>query len=254
MTSAQSFRWSSPSPGGLGPDSRGHAATGLPSSVLDRDGRPAWRRPLPPRGLRPGFSLLEVVAALAIFAIGMVAVIGMFAPVSKTVSSVAESEAAARVADAVRARLQALPFDRALALIQAPADVRRKDADGAYNPNNGARYPAVIFGKESGDIGIYDSGENRGRWYDSSVPTPQPVQDADKFFEIDLIRNETLSPASADAAAAYVAYTMRVRWPAFLRASSGAAVQVGASSTGGGAVPFDHGRKQVLFFSGAIQR
>jgi prepilin-type N-terminal cleavage/methylation domain-containing protein len=203
---------------------------------------------------RPAFSLLEVVAAMAIFALGMVAVIGLFAPVSKSVASVGEAEAAARVADAIRARLQAMPFDQALQLVQEPADVRRKDADGAYNPNDGNRYPAVIFGKLSGDIGIYDSGENRKRWYDSSVPTPQPVPDADKYFEIDLIRNETLSPASADATAAFVAYTMRVRWPAFLRASSGAPVQVGFNPAGGGAVPYDHSRKQVLFFTGAIQR
>jgi prepilin-type N-terminal cleavage/methylation domain-containing protein len=203
---------------------------------------------------RRAFSLLEVVAALAIFAIGMVAVIGLFAPVSKSVAAVGDAEAAARVADAIRARLQALPFDQALQLIQLPADVRRKDADGAYNPNDGTRYPAVIFGKLSGDVGIYDGGENRRRWYDSSVPTPQPVQDADKYFEIDLIRNETLSPASVDATAAFVAYTMRVRWPAFLRASSGAAVQVGFNPAGGGPVPYDHSRKQVLFFTGAIQR
>ncbi len=201
-----------------------------------------------------GFSLLEVVAALAIFAIGMVAIIGLFAPVTKSVASVTEAEAAARVADAVRARLGGLPFEQALGLIQAPQDVRRKDAEGSYNPNDGARYPFVLFGLRSGDVGIYDPAEGRRRWYDSSVPTPQPVQDADKFFEIDLIRNETLSPATFDASAPVVAYTMRVRWPAFLRASSGAAVQVGANPAGGGSVPFDHGRKQVLFFTGAIQR
>lgn len=202
---------------------------------------------------RSAFSLLEVVAALAIFAIGMVAVIGLFAPVSKSVSSVGEAEVAARVADSIRARLQGLPFDQALSLIQLPADVRQKDANGSYNPNDG-RNPAVIFGLLNGDAGIYDSGENRRRWYDSSVPTPQPVQDADKYFEVDLIRNEAISPAAADGTAAFVAYNMRVRWPAFVRASSGAAVQVGANPLGGGAVPYDHSRKQVLYFTGAIQR
>jgi prepilin-type N-terminal cleavage/methylation domain-containing protein len=215
--------------------------------------RPASNRPFR-TGPRRGFSLIEVVAAVVIFAIGMVAVLGLFAPVSKSVSTVAEAEAAARVADAVRARLQALPFDRALALVEPVAAVRTKDANGAYNPNDGTRYPEVLFGKLSGDVGLYDAAENRRRWYDSTVPTPLPVDDADKFFEIDLIRNETLSPAANDATAAVVAYTMRVRWPAFLRASSGAAVQVGANPAGGGSVPFDHSRKQVLFFTGAIQR
>lgn len=203
---------------------------------------------------RRGFSLIEVVAAVVIFAIGMVAVLGMFAPVTKTVASVADAEAAARVADAVRARLESLPFDRALALVQEVADVRKKDGDGNYNPNDGTRYPAVLFGKLSGDIGVYDPAVGRRQWYDSSVPTPQPVADADKYFEIDLIRNDTLTPKAGDATSAFVAYTMRVRWPAFIRASTGAPVQVGANPTGGGSVPYDHGRKQVLLFNGAIRR
>ncbi len=218
------------------------------SNLLDRSGAP--------RGVadhRRGFSLIEVIAAVVIFAIGMVAVLGLFAPVTKSVASVADAEAAARVADAVRARLRALPFDTALTLVQEVADVRRNDGNGAYNPNDG-KNPAVMFGLQSGDVGIYDAGVNRKRWYDSSVPTPQPVADGDKFFEIDLIRNDTLSPKSGDATAAMVAFTIRVRWPAFLAVPGGTAVQVGANPGGGGAVPYDHSKKQVLFFTGSLLR
>ena len=89
----------------------------------------AWQTPA-----RRAFSLIEVIAAVVIFGIGMIAVLGMFAPVTKSVSSVGEAEAAARVADAVRARLQALSFTTALTLVQEVADVRRKDGDGGYNP------------------------------------------------------------------------------------------------------------------------
>ena len=211
------------------------------------------------RGARRGppthaFSLIEVIAAVAIFAIGMVAVLGLFAPVSRSVSTVSDAEAAARVVDNVRARLQALPFSTALSLIQEVADVRKKDGDGNYNPNDPTKSPAVIFGKLAGDVGIYDAGVNRKQWYDGSVPTPQPVPNADKFFEIDLIRIDALSPKAADATAAMVAYTMRVRWPCFLPSSNGVAVQVGANPAGGGAVPYDHSKKEVLFFTGAITR
>lgn len=191
--------------------------------------------------------------AVAIFAVGMVAVLGLFAPVAKSVSTVADSEAAARVADAVRARLQALPFDQALTLVQEVDDVRRKDGDGAYNPNDGTKYPAVLFGKPGGDVGIYDPADGKKAWYDSGVPTPQRVLDTEKFFEIDLIRNETLSPKTGDATAAMVAYTIRVRWPAFVMTSSTTAVQSGQNPAGG-PVPFDHGRKQVLFFTGSLLR
>ena len=212
------------------------------------------RQRLGARYLRRGFSLIEVIVAVVIFAVGMVAVLGLFAPVTKSVSTVSDSEVAARAADMVRARVQTLPFELALALVQEVADVRRKDGDGNYNPNDGTRNPAVIFGKLSGDIGIYDAGEGRRNWYDSSVPTPQPMSNADKFFEIDLIRNDTLTPKAEDATAPMVAYTMRVRWPMFMPASSGTGVQVGANPAGGGQVPYDHSKKQVLFFTGAILR
>ena len=198
--------------------------------------------------------MIEVIVAVVIFAIGMVAALGLFAPVTKSVSTVSDSEAAARAADAVRARLQAMPFEQALSLVQEVADVRRNDGDGAYNPNEGAKHPAVIFGKLSGDVGIYDAGEGRKAWYDSSVPTPVRVEDRDKFFEIDLIRNDTLTPKAQDATAPIVTYTMRVRWPAFVASSSGAPVQVGANQLGGGQVPYDHSKKQVLFFTGSILR
>jgi prepilin-type N-terminal cleavage/methylation domain-containing protein len=194
------------------------------------------------------FSLIEVVAAVAIFAIGMVAVLGLFAPITKSVSVSADAETAARLADAARARLSSLPFATAAALIQDATAVQKNDADGSYNPNDG-KHPAVIFGKLNGEIGIYDAANGRKDWRDSADAR---VADADKFFEIDLIRNAALSPATDDAAAPLIAYNVRVRWPAFQPASSGAAVQVGASP--GTPVPFDPSRKQVLFFTGFITR
>ena len=199
------------------------------------------------------FSLIEVVAAVGIFAIGMVAVLALFAPVTKSISNNSDAEAAARAADNVRARLQAMPFDEAAKLIQDVAAVRRNDALGTYNPNSGGN-PAVIFGKLSGDIGLYGGAGSAKGWYDSSVPKPNLVADADKFFEIDLIRNDTLSPKAGDATAAMIAFNLRVRSPAFQPAASGPAVQVGANLTGGGPVPYDQSKKQVLFFTGSISR
>src|SRR5471032_463531 len=53
------------------------------------------------------FTLLEVVAAVGIFAIGMVAVIGLFTPVAKSVTDLADAEAATRVTDLLNAQMQA---------------------------------------------------------------------------------------------------------------------------------------------------
>ncbi len=211
------------------------------------------RRESPASSLRRrrAFSLLEVVAAVAIFTIGMVAVLGLFAPVTKSVATVTDAETAARVADAIRSRLKLLPFGTAAALVQDVATVRAKDADGRYDPNDGTKYPAVIFGKLNGEVGIYDPADDRKNWRDS---VDRVVPNAEKFFEIDLIRNETLSPKANDATAAMIVFNVRVRWPAFQASSSGAAVQVGANPGGGGPVPFDHSKKQVLFFTGYIAR
>jgi prepilin-type N-terminal cleavage/methylation domain-containing protein len=198
---------------------------------------------------RAGFSLIEVIAAVVIFGIGMLAVAGLYAPVTRAVGGVADAEAAARVADAVRARLRAVPFETGLALIQSPAAVQAKDANGAYNPNDGTRYPEVIFGKLDGEVGIYDSASSRRQWYDSRN---RVMPNTDKFFEIDLIRQPAVSPTELDATAPAVVYTLRVRWPAFIQVAPGAAVQSAQNS--GGPVSFDHGRKQVLYFTGVLER
>src|SRR3954468_7905791 len=68
--------------------------------------RPPYRIP----AHRNAFSLIEVVVAIGIFAIGMVAVVGLFTPVARSISSSADAEVAARVADALRLKLQSMPF------------------------------------------------------------------------------------------------------------------------------------------------
>lgn len=198
------------------------------------------------------FSLIEVVAAVAIFAIGMVAVLGLFAPVTKSVAASGEAETAARVAEAVRARLSTLPFATAVPLIQSSAEVLAHDADPTYNPNDGAKHPAVLFARPNGEVAIYDP--ETKNWLDANLPTPRPFANADKFFEIDLIRNESISPVPEAGAPPplLVAYNIRVRWPAFQQTAPGTAVQVGAAP--GAQVPFDQSRKQVLFFTGTIAR
>ena len=59
--------------------------------------------------LRPclAFTLLEVVVAIGIFAVGMVAVIGLFGPVAKSVGDLSDAEAATHVAELLSVQLQA---------------------------------------------------------------------------------------------------------------------------------------------------
>jgi prepilin-type N-terminal cleavage/methylation domain-containing protein len=232
---------------GAGPECSAIGASGLPAVLSVSPENNMGRR---------AFSLIEVIAAVAIFAIGMIAVLGLFTPVTKSVATVTDAEAAARVADAVRAQLEAMPFAQAAALIQLPADVQKNDANPGYNPADGAENPHVLFGTLAGEVGVYDGKATPPNWHriNHAVSPPRLVAlpNRDKYFEIDLIRNEALSPAE-DPLPVVIAYTMRVRWPAFVRTSPTAAKQAGQSAAGG-SVPFDQSRKQVLFFTGAIRR
>ena len=186
------------------------------------------------------------MAAVAIFALSMVAVLGLYTPVAQSVSNSAEAEAAARVADALLSRLETLPFDAAAALLKTNAELQAQDARGNYNPNDGTDARA-IFAPLGGEAGIYDPAKKA--WGDSAGQT---LADRDKFFEVSLIRNEALSPAASDGAAAMLAFNCRVRWPVFRPIATGGGVQVGANQIG--AVTQDHSQQQVMFFSGSVSR
>lgn len=208
-----------------------------------------------------GFSLIEVVVAVGIFAIAMVGVIGLFAPVARSVTNSSDAEVAARVADALRAKLQSMPLaDVALLLKNSSAAGHEITTDDSRIDYDLTRDPKLLFASRDGaKIGLYAD----AIWIN---PTTRRNWDGEKFFEIALIRNEAISPKTAsvtaadgttttvnpDDTAAVLAYTARLRWPAFFADSATTAVQVGSNPTG--SVRFDHSRKQVLFVAGTITR
>ena len=206
------------------------------------------------------FTLLEVVVAVGIFAIGMVAVIGLFTPVAKSVSDLADAEAATRVTDLLSAQLQAqeavdaqagTPFDTLTKRLKVGTAKSHQLTDNdAKNNYNIATDTQLLFASRDGTkIGGYADAV----WKDL---TTKVNSDRDKYFEIALIRNESISPndAAIDATAPLIAYTARVRWPSFVSVvgNTTASIQVGANPTA--VVPFDHSQKQMLFFSGVINR
>jgi len=211
--------------------------------------------------LRGAFSLLEVVVAIGIFAAGMLGVVALFTPVARSVSASADGEAAARVADALKLKLQGMPFLEVTTLLKASSGARHEltdtDARLDYNPATDAQ---ILFAsRDGGKVGVYSDPV----WID---PVTRRNSDRDKFFEIALIRNETLSPlmagaplaegnpapANPDATAFMLAYTARVRWPAFVKEGGAGAIQVGSNPAA--ALRFDHGGKQALFFTGSVTR
>jgi hypothetical protein len=201
------------------------------------------------------------VVAVGVFAIGIVAILALFAPAAKSVSANAEAEAAAAVAQALAADLQrrvvradAAPFAAVTALLKksTAAGGHELTNDNARADYDIARDPQLLFANRDGT--------KIGTFADTTV-WGTPNSNREKFFEISLIRNETLSPpadpaadppVNPDATAAFIAYTARIRWPAFVALSGAGAQQVGANPAG--AVRFDHSSKLSLFVTGAVKR
>lgn len=217
------------------------------------------------RASRGAFTLLEVIVATGIFAVGMLAVVGLFTPVARSVGTSADAAAASRVADALRIKLQTLPPQDVIALLKNANNSRHEltDADqrSDYDPTKDAQ---ILFASRDGTkIAAYADAV-----WGSRTPILNP--DRDKYYEIALVRNEVLTPRATaveappagdtttepppdpDTTAYLIAYTARLRWPAFIPEGASNAIQVGSSPTGN--VRFDHSQKQVMYFSGSITR
>jgi hypothetical protein len=179
----------------------------------------------------------------------------LLSPTTKAVADVADNDAASRVVSIVQSELQALAsssggwanftnttngylrlaasvssFDDSISATAAPATYK-----AAY-----LAAPYVFFAsKDGGKVGNYASTV----WGASGASDTE--KDKDKFFEITLIRNwdtassTGLSSPTNDSTAGYLAYTIRLRWPAFLPSG----VRVG-----------DNSQKSVLIVPAAVTR
>jgi type II secretory pathway pseudopilin PulG len=173
------------------------------------------------RNSKSAFSLVEVVVAIGIFSLAIVGVIGLLSPTTKAVTDVADSDSASRVVS----MLQSLASTSAgwsdfttgsNAMLRLSSDVATYD--GTLNPNYSSLSYVYFASKDGGIVGNYDS----AKW--GGAAESQLKKDAKKFFEVVLIRNwnPTASPASGlsdpanDNTAGYLAYTIRLRWPAYL--------------------------------------
>lgn len=178
---------------------------------------------------RTAFSLVEVVLAVGIFAVGIVAVLGLFAPVAQSIRANGEAEAAAGAVDALLSRLRTEPVATVAGYLQMPDEFQRDETRSGDDPAADGRVFYVSLARDK--VGQRDDPVWGG-------------SDRDKYFELTLIRNEDLSPAANDEFSAWLAFNVRVRWPAFLPVANGGAVQVGGDSSA----------RPALFFAGSVRR
>lgn len=233
------------------------------------------KSPVHQRPAQGAFSLIEVVAAVGIFALSMVAVIGLFAPVAKSVSSAVDAEAATNVASLLTDYLRRQPFESVDARLKNSTGAtthQLTDADNA--PGTNAADPRLdaqlLFASLDGSkIGAY----NDPVWNVAATAGAQALpRDDEKYFEIALIRHEAVSPpqttTTADdgtvtiinpvADARFLGYTARIRWPAFVpdpatnTVTGRRALPAGFNQTG--TLRFDNSQKQVLFVTGSVTR
>jgi len=149
------------------------------------------------------FSLVEVVVAVGIFALAIVAVIGMLVPIGKSVGDVKDGDDASRLAGVIQSSLQEQVY-------------RLRTA-------NSATYWSTFAGYLNGGTTIYASrdgtkvglGNNLTLWDTDSSGAISAVEDAQKFFEVILQRNTTLSAAGNDATAGFLSFVIELRWPGY---------------------------------------
>lgn len=165
---------------------------------------------------RSAFSLVEVVVAVGIFALAIVAVIGLLAPLGTSVTDVRDGDDASRVAATIQAGLQ----DEVNRLKQQdPAQYWTRFASylngttTLYASRDGAIVgtPESMITVDGDEFNIWDTDRSGGAL---SVD-----EEMAKFFEISLTRNIDLSPPGPanDAAAGYLAFNITLRWPGYVR-------------------------------------
>jgi Tfp pilus assembly protein PilV len=140
---------------------------------------------------KSGFSLVEVVVSVGIFAVAIVGIIGLFAPTTKNVAAVADSDGSTRAVAAIQSYLKEQGFTGTKSIV---------DAGTKYYANKGAN----VIGNA----------------------TLVTFPNNDKFFEFTLTRNTDLSKPADDDTAGFLAFTINLKWPAYTPTADGVGVAV----------------------------
>lgn len=149
--------------------------------------------------MRRGFSLVEVVVAVGIFAIAVISVIGMLGPISKTVADVRESDDASRVVTVLQAELQRAGIAKVTTFFDTTIYASRS-GHKIGEENDSATWDGDDVEDENGNGSTADE------------------ENAQKFFEAKITRNTTLSPNSGlnqDDDMGYLAFNIELRWPGY---------------------------------------
>ncbi len=170
----------------------------------------------PARSRRRGFNLVEVVVALGIFAVAILAVVGLMSPVSRMMAETLDDNTASRLTSAINLKLNNLGFQ---AIVIGSPITNGKILLNAPPINFGSDALVTLFSNKAGDkIAL----GNDPIWNNSN---------SEKYYEILLILNTTIVPrlgqlqqiitnTNSDALAA-APCIVRITWPAYLPDGTG---------------------------------
>ena len=125
---------------------------------------------------RVGFSLVEVVIAVGVFAAGVIAAIVLMSTSADATSTTLQANGAVRVAESAAELVRLWPWEETVARLAPDAD--------------------PIQATREGRVGVFES-----------------LDTGDVFYEVSLRRNEYLSPVDNDSEAAFLAFAVQVSWP-----------------------------------------
>jgi len=201
--------------------------------MTSNDRPAAWRGRILPGGFRSGFSLIEVVVAVGIFAVAISIVIGLLVPTINSVNDTIDTNTANRVSSAINAKVQALGYANVQALLY----------DSTKNPNTDITTtdPNLLFASKTGEqVGT----------------ATDPVwggtnNNANRFYEVMLLHtpNAVLSPKDTNPGSStfsFVMFTVRVTWPAYVPDGSGNLTTLNG--------PTPRAQRSVFLFNAAVAR
>ena len=146
---------------------------------------------------RKAFSLVEVVVAVGIFAIAVVAIIGLMVPINQSVAGVRDGDDAVRVASIVQAELQRIGITK--------VDTYLSGSTILYANRNGDKIgPDAVTAPWNADVPDLNG--------NASVDTFEIH--AQKFFELTLVRNP-VSPNPLANTDSFLAFNIVIRWPGY---------------------------------------
>lgn len=172
----------------------------------------------PAKHRRRGFNLVEVVVALGIFAVAILAVVGLMSPVSRMMSETLDDNTASRLTSAINLKINSLGYR---ALVSGTKGTNYKILLNLPPINFSSDTLVALFANKAGDkIAL----ANDAIWNNVN---------SEKYYEILIILNTTVvskisqlqtaltnSDTSTDALAA-VPCIVRITWPAYLPDGTG---------------------------------